>query len=982
MSTPIESMRSLFTESEEALRKAKEELEKDKEELDKDKDAIDKAKKFLLQDVNYQRLKNKALLVQYATDPDDGYTQKEAREVKALSQQQISDIATSFFLSAGLDYKGQNQSCYQADGLQGGVDVQFDFARLLTGVFSAEVNAGVSTAVLLKKILIAQVGPLSIASDTALYNVPKPVMINLCEGVCFTGTAKAGVFAGVAVEAGFDLGLTVAGVDASVVVKAEARGGATADAALSGTYFYAEDSKSKGFERNNNAVRQELANLLEYKIISETITEKGKNLKLHRIKPTIITSILISSTDGNTNLNIATNAGASVKCALINASADATANAMTGGSYKKINVRYQSAYTSDQPIDISDRSNERLKSRINVAMTQYGEQHQGWTSIFRNQSNASKVAYDSLSTMDPDMRVKAVAYLLGFSQDKPTGLTNTPLKTGSSFYEALRNAYKEAFVVMTQDSRIIYQQYQYNANASLNAKFGKQDIVDSTTSKKFCYNRMSYKTVTVFWYSQNKIHPYLQIPRAPSATKADHTIRTKALKGSGVSFGGSFLLGDLKEALEYNPTNLLELISNIPDESNEQFTPENLGELRLINSDIGDEQERIDHQPMQMAIKKALEDFDKNYLQTSWYAQKPYAAKTLEEIIARGEPVGPAVAWLTNQEIRDNSKDKFYDVIFSGKQKGYKDNPTPTKQKFFSFLTKAYQEGMSEQQKSESTIDAANKKIRDMKTTNKVNEDYNATLLDKRDKQEKDRQLKLKAQEEANKRIRDMKSLNSLNEDINADISTYNNQNKHNSEYLKSVAESLNITEDQLKAFFGKDSDSSKSQKTAFNSKKCLGMILEHETAFPGLESIILEASFKLEPNITLTCSLIKQDIWKRITGYKSSTENEELIELSPNTAKEMLEQFEIQPKKLNAIRMRFRIQDLHNDEKILFKLGFKMLGTGAKIELKGLEQAGSEGIIDLHTAWFDDTGNILDSSLLPQQHYENGVPQVALFCQ
>ena len=57
MSTTIESMRSIFTESEEALRKAKEELEKDKEELDKDKDAIDKAKKFLLQDLNYQRLK-------------------------------------------------------------------------------------------------------------------------------------------------------------------------------------------------------------------------------------------------------------------------------------------------------------------------------------------------------------------------------------------------------------------------------------------------------------------------------------------------------------------------------------------------------------------------------------------------------------------------------------------------------------------------------------------------------------------------------------------------------------------------------------------------------------------------------------------------------------------------------------------------------------------------------------------------------------
>jgi hypothetical protein len=76
---------------------------------------------------------------------------------------------------------------------------------------------------------------------------------------------------------------------------------------------------------------------------------------------------------------------------------------------------------------------------------------------------------------------------------------------------------------------------------------------------------------------------------------------------------------------------------------------------------------------------------------------------------------------------------------------------------------------------------------------------------------------------------------------------------------------------------------------------------------------------------------------------------------------------------------MRYRIQDLDDKESSLFKLGnAKVLGTGAKINLKKIEEAGSEGIVDLCTKWYEAGSDTTDE----HENYNRGVPAVALFCQ
>lgn len=95
-----------------------------------------------------------------------------------------------------------------------------------------------------------------------------------------------------------------------------------------------------------------------------------------------------------------------------------------------------------------------------------------------------------------------------------------------------------------------------------------------------------------------------------------------------------------------------------------------------------------------------------------------------------------------------------------------------------------------------------------------------------------------------------------------------------------------------------------------------------------------------------------------------------------------MLTQFKLpgKMKKLSAIRMRYRIQDSYNKDTDLFKLGFSIFGNGAGIQLKKIEDAGSEGIFDLYTEWFSQEARLRTGGD-EKINYEQGVPQVALFC-
>jgi hypothetical protein len=107
---------------------------------------------------------------------------------------------------------------------------------------------------------------------------------------------------------------------------------------------------------------------------------------------------------------------------------------------------------------------------------------------------------------------------------------------------------------------------------------------------------------------------------------------------------------------------------------------------------------------------------------------------------------------------------------------------------------------------------------------------------------------------------------------------------------------------------------------------------------------------------------------------------NQQLIELESSAAQTLLAEFNQQQSKqtkLNVIRMRFRIQDTKSKDSTLFKLGAKLLGNGANIKVSKIEEAGSEGIIDLRTEWYGSS-----SPNNSGENYKTGVPAVALFCQ
>ena len=74
----------------------------------------------------------------------------------------------------------------------------------------------------------------------------------------------------------------------------------------------------------------------------------------------------------------------------------------------------------------------------------------------------------------------------------------------------------------------------------------------------------------------------------------------------------------------------------------------------------------------------------------------------------------------------------------------------------------------------------------------------------------------------------------------------------------------------------------------------------------------------------------------------------------------------------LQSIRIRYRLRDTHNNDSSLFKLGFKIAGTGFGFELESVDRAGNEGIVDLAIVW---TGSRNYSD-------DDTVPASILFCQ
>lgn len=83
----------------------------------------------------------------------------------------------------------------------------------------------------------------------------------------------------------------------------------------------------------------------------------------------------------------------------------------------------------------------------------------------------------------------------------------------------------------------------------------------------------------------------------------------------------------------------------------------------------------------------------------------------------------------------------------------------------------------------------------------------------------------------------------------------------------------------------------------------------------------------------------------------------------------------------LESIRLRYRKLDSNNDDKTAFSLGFKLAGTGFKLNLDKVERAGADGIVDLCTLFIPENLKRLHNSN-PAAAYEQAIAPAVLFCQ
>jgi hypothetical protein len=178
--------------------------------------------------------------------------------------------------------------------------------------------------------------------------------------------------------------------------------------------------------------------------------------------------------------------------------------------------------------------------------------------------------------------------------------------------------------------------------------------------------------------------------------------------------------------------------------------------------------------------------------------------------------------------------------------------------------------------------------------------------------------------------------------------------------YLTVMAQSLHVDPARLVQFF---------------TDPGVQSLIQDEKTFPESKpgegpngSVLIEAAFRIEKanEVKATCQL--KQAKDGVYVVLASDVPEKMFEKVTASASASLE----------SIRLRYRKKDFVDDGKSLFKLGMTIAGSGAAIELRSVDEAGSDAIIDLATVWFhadliSATGDVA---------YERAVPAAILFAQ
>ena len=131
------------------------------------------------------------------------------------------------------------------------------------------------------------------------------------------------------------------------------------------------------------------------------------------------------------------------------------------------------------------------------------------------------------------------------------------------------------------------------------------------------------------------------------------------------------------------------------------------------------------------------------------------------------------------------------------------------------------------------------------------------------------------------------------------------------------------------------------------------------------IEAVLIEASYAIKGRVCIKHS-------------------DKVSELAGDTDKKAIEVFRNTQQKIpQSIKLRYRIQDVGGRKESSFALGLPKVISAVKlgIALKKVEEAGSEGILDLFTYWTDPADRAV-AEHDPALPYEKNVPPVVLFCQ
>lgn len=1019
-----------------------------------------------------------------------------ARKAQGNKDDKLTDaerqaITRDFFLSSGLDFKGQSQCCFEGKGAEVGVEVEVDPAMLLLGVFSTHMTASFNAGLTDKVLIIAQVGPPKIlCNKRGMYEVPFPYLLNTCRGYSWSGGVSADIFIGVGVTAGISFDMEVAGKDFSAEAKVEAKAGLTANAGFTARHYYAEDYAPKVFAdrseareglkvllvaggNNKDYFKTQAGNLVqknplrtsfksyftsigysEYRstekffiwlneFIADPSSTQGmkdealilkNNLKFIKgnIKPVISSCIRITNYCGEGGVELTASASAAANaCGLVGASVEASAKACANGSYKPVTVRSQAVYPA----------------------------------FLRTDTN-------------PITR----------------------------------------FVVMTQDTRILYEKYDLSLSVAASAEIGglgeKSEPlakVEGNKELKRNLNRMTYITTVVYWASS--------VPWPQKNIKSGIGI-TDSLEGSGICFGGSYQLKDLAKysktrALVPEPLQplwILNTLENNVDKADAAPTEPSyddellfdIATLESANAFNGtlesargydssrDEEEKFNkhadskfngskgHSVMPTLIGQALADYERQI--KAWFSSQSEGSKRAHNILKRmvsenNPKLGDTVAWLIGEYSGDAAIDtaQFNDEplrqvggakgYFSQKSKGDKEgrlygllkakyaeaiiqdgqaaelfrqqeNQFKSNEALFSQLLETRNKGVRDgNQASRTNFEAAekvrvdgvnqesinqynvneaarvraeNKKIRDsfdtkqaeIQASNKAKKDE---FIKKQEYIENKNALKIamkKDIEAINTRIEienqrykeiykenkfadpahrtinydrysptkvnfdDLEKKNAIIIETNKGIMARNEieQKKWDAEYqyFKLLAANLHVSCLDLETFFA--SGDMKSWMEGVEDLLAMG------------ETVLLESTFSHRPRITMIST--------------STGQEQKLIELEPKTAEIMLKSFkyiDVNERKLESIRMRWRIQDMANSSSNYFKLGISVFNQGGTIALKKIDEAGSEGIVDLCTVFFGDLQDVPEENFEYEPNraarLEKAVPPTVLYC-